>query len=182
VIRHVAGRRRTAAPGEEAPGTAVPGLSRPKARMVMPQTIRLSFVVAVTVAAIAVAPATATQTQPAAVECGALSVGPGGDEHGATAGARCLLHAYQQHCRSAVYVLSMFGVDTVASDRFRLVRVSGHCLVDVTISFRIVPQRARTHNGICRTLALKSTHVVAGRCTGTNIPSSLALDPRPQTP
>ena len=150
--------------------------------MVMPQTIRLSLVVAVTVAAIAVAPATAKQTQPAVENCGSLSVGPGAGERGATAGARCLLHAYQQHCRSAVYVLSLFGVDTIASDRFRLVRESGRCLVDVTISFRIVLQPARTHNGICRTLALKSTHVVADRCTGANIPSSLELDPKPQTP
>jgi hypothetical protein len=145
------------------------------------QTIRLSIVIAVTVAAIAVAPAAARQTQSAVENCGSLSVGPGGDERGATAGAKCLLRAYQQHCRVAVYILSLFGVDTIASDRFRLVREAGRCLVDVTISFRVVPQPARAHNGVCHTLALKSTHVVAGRCTGTNIPSSLVLDPTPQT-
>jgi hypothetical protein len=113
--------------------------------------------------------------------CGTLSVGPGGTEHGTTAGARCLLRAYQQQCQAAVYTLSSFGVDTVATQRFRVAHASGHCVVDVTVSFRVVPQPAHQQTGVCRTLALKATHVVAARCTG-EIPASIVLDPHPQNP
>jgi hypothetical protein len=113
---------------------------------------------------------------PTMQNCGAFSAGPGGTEHGGTSGSRCLLRAYEQHCRAAIYTMSVFGVDTIANDRFRLVRVGGHCLVDVTISFRVVPQPARKHSGVCRTLALNSRHVVAGRCTGWGIPVSIQLD------
>ena len=129
-------------------------------------------------AALASAPGRAT---PAIQNCGSLSVGPGGTERGASAGARCLLQAYLEHCQPAVYTISLFGIDTVATDRFRLARDNGRCLVKVTISFRVVPQPARQHLGLCRTLALKSRHVVAGRCTGESIPASIVLDPQPRT-
>jgi hypothetical protein len=141
--------------------------------------IRLACLLLVaTAVAVAAAPGRAA---PTILNCGSLSVGPGGTERGAANGARCLLHAYQQNCRPAVYAVSHFGVDTVATDRFRLVRDNGRCLVKLTISFQIVPQPARLHSGVCRTLALKSQHVVAGRCTGESIPASIVLDPLPQT-
>jgi hypothetical protein len=115
---------------------------------------------------------------PAIQNCGTLSLGPGGDERGTAAGAKCLLHAYQQSCRPAVYVLSRFGIDTIATDRFRLARDNGRCSVDVATSVRVVPQPAQTHGGLCRSLALKAGYVVAGRCTGQSVPASIVLDPQ----
>ncbi len=166
---------------------AAPTLKSPKVRATVSVKRGLSVCVLAGLVAMSTAVASTSavaipRAATAVQNCGSLSVGPGAGRRGATAGARCLLHAYQLQCRSAVYVLSRFGVDTIASDRFRLARESGHCLVTVTVSFRIVPQPARTHTGSCRTLALKSTHVVAGRCTGTGIPSSFVLDPKSQTP
>ena len=130
----------------------------------------------------AVAAAAATQPGRAAtavLNCGSLSVGPGGTQHGTATGSRCLLRAYRQHCQPAVYALSLFGIDTIATDHFRLTRLNGHCLVNVTINFHVVPQPARRHNGACRTLTLKSGHVVAGGCTGESVPASIMLDPQP---
>jgi hypothetical protein len=144
--------------------------------------IRLACLVVGAVAIAALVAPRAGRAAPAIENCGSLSLGPGGVERGGTSGARCLLHAYQQHCRPAVYVLALFGVDTIATDRFRLARDNGRCRIDVTISFRVVPQPARQHAGVCRTLALKSAHVVAGRCSGASIPASIVLDPKPQAP
>jgi hypothetical protein len=136
----------------------------------------LALAASTIVAGVAALPGHAT---PAVLNCGSLSLGPGNTERGAVTGARCLLRAYGQHCEPAVYALSLFGVDTIATDHFRLARESGRCLIEVTMSFRIVPQPARQHSGVCRTLALKSRQVVAGRCTGASIPASIVLDPKP---
>jgi hypothetical protein len=139
--------------------------------------IKLSCLILVAAAIAATTRSALGNASSAIQNCGTLSLDPGGDERGAATGATCLLHAYQQGCRPAVYVLSRFGIDTIATDRFRLARDNGRCSVDVAISFRVVPQPAQTHNGVCRSLALKSGHVVAGRCTGRSVPASIVLDP-----
>jgi hypothetical protein len=139
----------------------------------------LALAASATAVAAASLPAHST---PAIQNCGSLSRGPGSVAHGTGDGARCLLHAYDQHCRPAVYGLSLFGLDTIAMDRFRLARANGRCLVRITISFRVVPQPARRHDGVCRTLALQSGHVVAGGCSGDGVPKSIVLDPPPQSP
>jgi hypothetical protein len=161
----------------------LPGLSRvfeAREGTMLRSAIRLACF-ALSAAAIAAAAGSVTaRAAPTVQNCGTYSYGPAAEPRGAANGAKCLLHAYQEHCRAAVYVLSSFGVDTVATDRFRLVRDNGRCVVTVAVSFQVVPQPARKHSGACRTLALKSTHVVAGRCTGASIPASIVLDPRPQ--
>jgi hypothetical protein len=142
---------------------------------------RCSCLVAATaVAAVAASPA--ARASPTIQNCGSLARGPGGATPGTGAGARCLLRAYDDHCRPAVYVLSLFGVDTIANDRFRLARGTGGCLVQVTISARVVPQPPRQHHGICRSLARRSGHVVASRCSGDSFPKSIVLDPKPPSP
>ena len=142
----------------------------------------LSCLVVCVVAIAAVQAGVTADAAPAVENCGTLSMGPADEVRGSTTGALCLLHAYQRHCRPAVYVLSLLGVDTTANDRFRVVSRSGRCRVALTISFRIVPQPARVQSGVCARLALRSGHVVAGRCTGSNIPASIVLNPSPQSP
>jgi hypothetical protein len=116
---------------------------------------------------------------PAVLDCGSLTVGPNVLSPGKRAGAACLLHAYQQRCRPAVYVLSMFGVDTIARDTFRLVSVRGRCRVTVATSFTVVPQKPhRAGSGECSTLTARGTDVVAGRCVGAGLPGSFSLTGR----
>lgn len=138
------------------------------------------FVLLFAIPAIVVAAAQSGRATTTVLNCGSFSVGPGGVEHGAASNSGCLLRAYANQCRPAVYALSLFGVDTIAADRFRLARRNGRCVVDVTISVRVVPQPARQHTGVCRTLARTSGHVVAGRCTGEGIPVGIVLDPQPR--
>src|SRR5262249_22677975 len=107
--------------------------------------IKLSSLILVAAAIAATAHPALGPASPAIQNCGTLSLGPGGEERGTTAGAKCLLHSYEQGCRPSVYVLSRFGVDTVSTDRFRIARDNGRCSVAVAISFRVVPQPARTH-------------------------------------
>lgn len=155
----------------------MPDLSLALERPVLGSSIRLTCLV-LTAATVTAVSCVSARAMPSIQNCGSLSIGPGGTERVAGAGARCLLQAYQQDCRPAVYVLSLSGIDTLAVDSFRLTRGSGKCLVEVTISSRVVPQPARQHHGVCRTLVLRSRHVVAGRCTGESIPPTIVLDPR----
>ena len=75
------------------------------------------------------------------LDCGTRSVGPGSLRRGGTAGAACLLRAFQQSCKAAEYRLSLFGVDTVRTEDFRVALRDGRCGVEVTTSFRVVPQQ-----------------------------------------
>jgi len=99
----------------------------------------------------------------AATQCQARSVGPGSLRRGGTAGADCMLAAYRDHCRSAGYTLSSFGVDTVRTEVFRLVG----CTVYVTETFRVVPQQPRVLRRFTCKRIRKTTggDVVADTCT-----------------
>lgn len=115
--------------------------------------------------------------QAALSSCGSASIGPGAIVHpSSTGGARCLLAAYRDHCRPATYKLSLFGVDTVATRAFRLVSSSGACVVDVTTSFRVVPQPAHvTGQGVCKQLRAIGVNVIAEGCTGRALPPRVSL-------
>jgi hypothetical protein len=110
------------------------------------------------------------------LDCGSLSAGTTVLSPGKGGGAACLLRAYQQHCRPAVYELSMFGVDTIARENFRLVRERGGCRIKVATSFTVVPQKPRPGaRGECSTLRARGTDVVAGGCVGSGLPRSFSL-------
>jgi hypothetical protein len=119
---------------------------------------------------------TARATTPPPLRCESLTTGPTALPSGGSSGALCLLHAYRQHCRPAVYELSTFGVDTIARDDFRLVLGGGRCRVQVVTTFRVVPQKARPQgSGHCSVLDLQGADVVARGCVGAGLPSSLSL-------
>jgi hypothetical protein len=110
------------------------------------------------------------------INCGSTTVGPSAIAPGKTAGALCLLHAYRSNCRSAVYSLSTFGIDTIARDNFRLVRLRGICRINVTTSFRVVPQKPHAvASGQCSTLTQRGTEIVASDCVGKGLPASISL-------
>lgn len=91
-------------------------------------------------------------------------------------GAVCLLHAYRQHCRAAVYELSVFGIDTIARDEFRLVSDGGNCRIRVATSFTVVPQKPRPQgSGECSSLSVRGSDVVAAGCVGSGLPRSFSL-------
>ena len=102
------------------------------------------------------------------LDCGVRSVGPGSLLRGGTAGAACLLGAFQHRCRAAAYRLSLFGVDTVDTEDFRVAQRNGRCGVEVTTSFAIVPQRPHvTGTRRCaRVRRAAGGDIVADRCTG----------------
>ena len=75
----------------------------------------------VSITAAAAAAVLAAGASAATVHCLAASIGPGSHRQGGTAGARCLLAQYHDHCHAADYELSAFGVDTVRQESFRLV-------------------------------------------------------------
>ena len=105
--------------------------------------------------------------------CAPRSIGPGSLLRGGTAGAACLLHAYQHGCTPAQYTLSSFGVDTIASLRFALLRRNGKCTIAVTRSFRVVPQQPRvTAAGTCKTIRKTPTDIVAAGCSGGLSPTT----------
>ena len=122
----------------------------------------------------------AARAVPAAtLDCGSRSIGPGDLARGTGPGPACLLRAFQEHCRPASYRLSSFGVDTIGTDTFRTVRRAGRCQIEVAITFHVVPRPPRrTGSGYCRTLRRVGTDVVAGRCTGEGLPTSLSLTGR----
>jgi hypothetical protein len=130
--------------------------------------------VAVSAAVLVAIVAGAAHAQPGATACPPRSIGPGALLRGGTAGATCLLDAYRHGCAPAVYELSTFGVDTIGTLRFQLVRRGSACTIDVTRSFRVVPQPAHvTARGRCARLGRTNGDIVATRCAGINAPISL---------
>ena len=114
---------------------------------------------------------------PSALDCGSMSVGPTALPAGKRiGGATCLLRAYRQQCRAAVYELSIFGVDTIARDEFRLVSDGASCRIGVATSFTVVPQKPRPQgNGECSSLSVSGSNVVAGGCVGSGLPRTISL-------
>jgi len=138
-----------------------------------------STLVVFAVAAVGAALATNAGATKTLLQCRSLTTGPTALPGGGSAGALCLLHAYRQNCRPAVYELSMFGVDTIARDTFRVVSESGRCRVQVTTSFTVVPQKPRAQgSGRCSVLDARGTDVVAGGCVGVGLPRSISLTGR----
>jgi hypothetical protein len=142
----------------------------------MRSLVSITLVVVGTAAVVALG---AVAARPPVLDCGSISVGPTALRPGTSSGAACLLRAYRQHCRPAVFELSIFGVDTIARDGFRLVMLDGACGVKVTTSFTVVPQKPRPQgSGECRTLAMRGSDVIAGGCTGSGLPSTISLTGR----
>jgi hypothetical protein len=87
-----------------------------------------------------------------------------------------MLRAYRHGCALAEYQLSSFGVDTVAILRFQLVRRSAACAIDVTRSFRVVPQKPHiTAAGRCKTLRRTAADIVATGCRGNGLLPTMSL-------
>lgn len=97
--------------------------------------------------------------------CGTLAVGPGALRHGTSGGPACLLQAYRS-CRTATFTLSTFGVDTIATDVFRVARAAGGCRVEVDATFKVVPQRGHARSGVCRAVRRAGGDIVAVGCSG----------------
>jgi hypothetical protein len=98
-------------------------------------------------------------------QCQARSVGPGSLRRGGTAGATCLLSSFQNGCRAADYTVSSFGVDTIHARRFEVTRRNGACVVLVTDSNRVIPQRPRVlARRTCSRVHRLNGDVVADRC------------------
>ena len=122
-------------------------------------------IAAAAAAALCVA-ALASGASASTVHCVAAATGPGSLHRGGTAGAHCMLAEYRDHCHTADYVLSSFGVDTVHQETFRLAVQSGRCRIVVTESFRVVPQQQHMiGTRTCARLRAVGTDVVADRCT-----------------
>ena len=139
------------------------------------RTVRLSLLTLVVLAALA-AFASPSNARSGSTACAPRTIGPGSLLHGGDAGAVCLLRAYGAHCTPASYSLSRFGVDTIGVDEFQVSSLGGKCGVDLTISFRVVPQKPRvTAHGRCGALGRKGTDIVASRCTGSGVPSAVSL-------
>jgi len=131
----------------------------------------------VLVAAFAVAgPTSASRSASATRTCPARSIGPGALIRGNRTGAACMLHAYRHGCLPADYELSSFGVDTVATVRFRLFRRGGACAIDVTRSFRVVPQEPRVSaTARCKAIRQTAAGIVATGCSGTGFAKTVSL-------
>jgi hypothetical protein len=114
----------------------------------------------------------------AVTQCQARTIGPGSLRHGGTAGAACLLAAFDDGCRAASYTLSAFGVDTVHSLQFRTERRTNGCAVLVTESYRVVPQQPRvTGHRACARVHKTDAGIVADRCTPAGPVSLTKLAP-----
>jgi hypothetical protein len=101
----------------------------------------------------------------AVTHCQARSIGPGSLQRGGTAGASCLLAAFDDNCRAADYTLSAFGIDTIHSIEFRTERRSTGCVVLITESFRVVPQKPHvTARRACARVHKTDAGIVADRC------------------
>jgi hypothetical protein len=135
------------------------------------------FVLVAATAGVLAAAATASKTGAGELRCASLSLGPGSlTRQSGHQGARCLLTAYQHHCQTAHYRLSIFGIDTIATRDFTVLNRSGRCQVGVTTSFRVVPQQPHTSgHGYCRTLDPQGTDIIARSCHGKGLPPALSL-------
>jgi hypothetical protein len=123
-----------------------------------------AFILAVASSLVVLAGAGAARTE----TCAARSVGAGALSRGSTAGAECMLRADRNGCPAAEYELSSFGVDTISTLRFQLLKRRGSCLVEVTRSFRVVPQKPHvTASGECKALRRLTTGIAATGCTET---------------
>ena len=126
--------------------------------------MRRNLAVAVAVACFA---ALASNASAAAVHCPAAQLGPGSYRQGGTAGARCMLAEYRDHCHPADYLLSAFGVDTAHQETFRLAVQARRCRIVVTETFRVIPQQQHmVGQRVCARLRLAGSDVIADRCTG----------------
>lgn len=111
--------------------------------------------------------------------CGTRSLGPGTVTHVTGGGARCLLDAYRAHCKPARFVLSVFGVDTIATRTFTVARAAAGCRVLVTLGFRIVPQPPHVAgHGFCRRLVTRGNAISAEDCTGSGLTPVISLTAR----
>lgn len=107
--------------------------------------------------------------------CGVRHAGPDVPAGATDAGALCLLRAFEGGCRSASYQLSLFGIDTIASDTFSLHSRAGRCSVGVVASFEVVPSHKRVSSGLCTTLQRHAGDIVAAGCTGVGLPHQISL-------
>jgi hypothetical protein len=131
---------------------------------------------AIVVAAAAAPAVNAGAAAPAVLRCAPATVQAGRLSPAGRGGASCLLRAYRQHCRPAVYVLSTFGVDTIARDTFRVVSIEGRCRVEVATRLTVVPQKPRPGGtGRCTSLAARGADIVATGCTGGGLQPSVSL-------
>ena len=102
----------------------------------------------------------------AVTNCQARAIGPGSLRRGGTAGAACLMAAFDGGCRAADYTLSAYGVDTIHSIQFRAARGTSGCAVLVTESFRVIPQQPHvTARRTCARVHKTAAGIVADRCT-----------------
>jgi hypothetical protein len=136
--------------------------------------VRTALVSALALAASLVA---LTSARAATHVCAPRSIGPGALVRGSTTGAECMLHAFRNGCAPSTYVLSSFGVDTIATLEFALVRRNGACTISVTRSFRVVPQKPRvTGFGRCAALAKSPAGgIVATGCKGNGLSQTTSL-------
>jgi hypothetical protein len=102
----------------------------------------------------------------AVTHCQARSIGPGSLQRGGTAGASCLLSAFQNGCRPADYTLSSFGVDTEHTRRFVVERRNGACAVLVADRNRVIPRPPLVISWrVCSRVHRRNGDIVADRCT-----------------
>jgi hypothetical protein len=140
--------------------------------------VGLSFANTIAVLAFVTADASAinTASRGSVIHCGSTTVGPTVIPSGKAGGALCLLRAYRSNCQPAVYSLSMFGIDTITRDNFRVVKELGRCRINVATSFRVVPQKPRPGmSGQCSMLTKRGADIVASGCVGKGLPASISL-------
>jgi len=122
-------------------------------------------------AALAAGTADASST----VHCQPRSIGPGSLLKGGKQGAACILAAFRNGCRPAEYVLSSFGIDTAATENFRVEKNGARCGVVVITSFRVLPQVAKVFPPrTCTRVRKIGADVVADRCTA-GTPTAISL-------
>ncbi|HUZ97936.1 MAG TPA: hypothetical protein VMU74_01120 [Gaiellaceae bacterium] len=114
----------------------------------------------------------------AVTQCQARTVGPGSLRRGGTAGASCMLAAFDDHCRPAAYTLSSFGVDTIRTFSFRTTAHGNGCAVSITETFRVVPQQPRVlSRRVCARVHKTDAGIVADRCTPAGAVSLTRMSP-----
>jgi hypothetical protein len=136
--------------------------------------MRRALVLFVT-ASLAVAVAAGANAGAAMRQCQSRTVGPGSLVRGGKQGAACMLAAFENGCKPAEYLLSSFGVDTAATEDFRIERRAGICDVNVITSFRVIPQTPHVFPPrTCRRIHRLGADVVADRCTAGE-PAAISL-------
>jgi hypothetical protein len=129
------------------------------------------FASAALCAAVAAGSAGAADAQ----HCRPRSIGPGSALRGGTEGAACILAAFRSGCRPAEYLLSSYGIDTAATENFRVQRSGARCTVVVITTFRVIPQAAKVFpERTCTRVRKAGADVVADRCTA-GTPATISL-------